>query len=309
MKKKYLILLLSILFAGYTSIAQTTSNKEIADSTGLPGDNFSLQGALSMFKESKNLEDFEKKLNQENNYVNNLDLDADGKTDYISVYDNKENNSHAIVLQVAVSEKEKQDIAVIEIEKSNEETADLQIIGDEDIYGSKVVVEPFEETQSIEKKGPSAPGVKIVFVNVWFWPCVKFIYAPGYVVWKSPYHWHHYPPYWKPWKPYPWHMYHKHCKPHYSYFRIAPKHRVVNAHQVYLPHRTTSSTVYGRNKPALQQHRAANKTPNTVKPQRVTRYKSNAVRTTPSKAPTRSGGGNKGNTSRGNSGGKSGHRK
>lgn len=30
------------------------------DSTGLPGDNFSLQGALQMFKESKSLEEFER---------------------------------------------------------------------------------------------------------------------------------------------------------------------------------------------------------------------------------------------------------
>jgi hypothetical protein len=46
------------------------------------------------------------------------------------------------VLQAVVSENEKQDIAVIEIEKTGDTTAVLQIIGDEDIYGEQVIVEP-----------------------------------------------------------------------------------------------------------------------------------------------------------------------
>jgi hypothetical protein len=36
-----------------------------ADSTGLPGDNFSLEGALELFKKSASPEEFEKLLNTE----------------------------------------------------------------------------------------------------------------------------------------------------------------------------------------------------------------------------------------------------
>ena len=70
-----------------------------ADSTGFDGDNFSLEGALELFKDSKSLEDFEKKLNQKENHVNNLDLNKDGDTDYIRVEDNMDGDVHAIVLQ------------------------------------------------------------------------------------------------------------------------------------------------------------------------------------------------------------------
>ena len=83
----------------------------------LPGDNFSLQGALEMFKQSKTPEDFEKKLNTKDNYVNNLDLNQDGKIDYIRVIDKTKGDAHALVLRVAVNKSESQDVAVIGIEK------------------------------------------------------------------------------------------------------------------------------------------------------------------------------------------------
>ena len=43
-----------------------------ADSTGLPGDQFSLEGALELFKNAASPEDFEKALNTEDNYVNKI---------------------------------------------------------------------------------------------------------------------------------------------------------------------------------------------------------------------------------------------
>ena len=306
MKTSHLILAVCFILSGQFIAAQDTKVVQQSDSTGLPGDNFSLQGALSLFKESKTLEDFEKKLNSDDNYVNNIDLDEDGKTDYILVSDNKEKDSHAIVLQVAVSENEIQDIAVIEIEKTGEKSADLQIVGDENIYGEKKIIEPFDESGSMDKKGPAAPSINLVVVNVWFWPCVSFIYAPTYVVWKSPWHWHHYPSYWKPWKPRPWHIHHTHCKPYYAHFKHTPKHRVVVAHQVYLPHRKESAMVVHRTKPAIHRHRQATPT-NSVKPHRVTQHKTNQVRTNSSKG-TRGGNAVKSN-SKGVKQNSSGHRK
>ncbi len=44
-----------------TSIAATAQT----DSTGMPGDNFSLQGALEMFKQASSIEEFEKLINTE----------------------------------------------------------------------------------------------------------------------------------------------------------------------------------------------------------------------------------------------------
>ncbi|MBK7633050.1 MAG: hypothetical protein IPJ13_01330 [Saprospiraceae bacterium] len=53
--------------------------------TGLPGDHFSLEGALELFKKSSSPEDFEKQLNSKDNNVNNLDLNDDNDIDYVKV--------------------------------------------------------------------------------------------------------------------------------------------------------------------------------------------------------------------------------
>ena len=66
----------------FVCIAATTiTAKAQEDSTGLPGDHFSLQGALEMFKQSSSIEEFEKLINTESKNVNNLDLNADGEID------------------------------------------------------------------------------------------------------------------------------------------------------------------------------------------------------------------------------------
>jgi hypothetical protein len=139
-------LLIIILCLAATSLYANTEQ----DSTGMPGDHFSLQGALDMFKNASSPEDFEKLINTSSKNVNNLDLNNDGEVDYIKVIDKPGNNVHAFILQVAVSETENQDIAVIELEKTGDTTAILQIIGDEDIFGEQVIVEASDEGDEID---------------------------------------------------------------------------------------------------------------------------------------------------------------
>ncbi|MFT3674598.1 MAG: hypothetical protein QM781_01740 [Chitinophagaceae bacterium] len=67
-------LLTVLLLAGLGSASARQSAVSGVDSTGLPGDQFSLQGALAMFQQSASIEDFEKKINTSSNGVNNLDL-------------------------------------------------------------------------------------------------------------------------------------------------------------------------------------------------------------------------------------------
>ncbi|HET6990258.1 MAG TPA: hypothetical protein VFJ43_02995, partial [Bacteroidia bacterium] len=140
--------------------------------TGLPGDNLDLYAVLNLFKSSKNVEDFEKKLNDKSNAVNNLDLNGDGKVDYIRVIDKADGDDHAITLRVPVSTEESQDMAVIEIEKTGDKTASVQIIGDEDMYGKDVVIEPSDKTSQAGFIYASTN----IGVNVWFWPSVFYVY-------------------------------------------------------------------------------------------------------------------------------------
>jgi hypothetical protein len=58
---------LCFLFVCFAAVSITAKAQE--DSTGMPGDNFSLQGALEMFKQSSSVEEFEKLINTENKNV------------------------------------------------------------------------------------------------------------------------------------------------------------------------------------------------------------------------------------------------
>lgn len=253
----YLFILCLLFITGILSAQQEKLDYD-ADSTGLPGDHFSLQGALDLFKNAKSLEEFEKQLNTEGNAVNNLDLNGDGDIDYVRVVDNKDKDVHAIVLQVPVNENENQDIAVIEIEKNGNESAMLQIVGDEELYGDNTIVEPFDDKPDREggksKMGPSVYSTTAVIVNVWLWPSVRFIYAPAYVVWISPWRWHHYPGWWRPWRPHPWRWHYAHTAPFRVHYNVVHTHRVVVAHKFYAPRRTTSVVVNKKYKVVHETH-------------------------------------------------------
>jgi hypothetical protein len=261
-----------------TANAQDTSGQ---DSTGLPGDNFSLQGALDMFKKAGSPEELEKLLNTESNGVNNLDLNNDGDIDYVRVIDKKDGNVHAFILQVAVSAGENQDVAVIELEKTGADKAIVQIVGDEELYGEQTVVEPYQEgdeTGYIEAAATAvAHGPAIhdtythttaIVVNVWAWPFVRFVYAPSYVVWVSPWGWHHTPGWWRPWRPLRWHAFYPRRAVYHNRYVVVRTHRVMHAHSIYRPVRVTSVTVRTHNRVAVTRYRTgrvhASRTTTTV---------------------------------------------
>jgi hypothetical protein len=240
MKKLLLFAILAALL-----IPVSVFSQEESDSTGFAGDHFSLEGALELFKQSKSPEEYEKKLNTEDNYVNNLDLNEDGQIDYIRVLDNKEGEVHAMVLQVDINGEESQDIAVILIEKTGPENAVLQIIGDEDVYGEEKIVEPYAESMEAGGKGMALEnfGAARIVVNVWVWPGVRFIYGPTYVVYRSPWRWMNYPGWWTPWRPHPWRWHHSRTVVYHTHYRPFHTHRVVKAHSFYKPKRKSSVTV------------------------------------------------------------------
>ncbi len=236
--KNISLLIVLLTVAALPAMAQTIS---AADSTGLPGDNFSLEGALELFKKSASPEEFEKHLNEEDSQVNNLDLNGDGETDYVKVIDQTMKGVHAFVLQVAVSETENQDIAVIELEKKGKEKVVAQIVGDEDMYGEQTIVEPTEQVP------PNADTSQTqVVVNVWTWPSVRYVYTPGYRVWVSPYRWRVYPGWWRPWRPIRHPIFYTYRAPYRNRYVVVSTHRVVRAHGLYAPHRATSVAIHTR---------------------------------------------------------------
>jgi hypothetical protein len=225
--------LLGFLVTGWIGTnAQTVLESEV------PGDNFSLEGALELFKDSSSPEEFERKLNSPDSKVNNLDLNNDHYIDYIRVIDHTEGNVHAFIIQAVLSKSESQDVAVIELEKFQDGRASLQITGDADVYGVETIIEPTEEVRVYA-------GTTTVRrpVNVWSWPSVRYVYQPYYIVYVSPWYWSYRPYWWSPWRPVAYYVYDPWWRPYRSYYSVCHSHRSGYAYEMYRPHRTTSVIV------------------------------------------------------------------
>lgn len=224
----------AFLLAGTVAMAQS-------DAEEVPGDNFSLEGALELFKKSASPQEFEQLLNSPDSKVNNLDLNGDGDIDYIRVIDKNEGNVHAFILQAVVSANESQDVAVIELEKRSNGKAVLQIVGDADIYGIETIIEPTEEVRV-----NAGTTTSRTVVNVWAWPSVQYIYGPSYALWVSPWGWRYYPGWYRPWRPIAWRYYDPFWAPYRPYYSVCFRHRIVYAPAIYRPYRATSVIVHNR---------------------------------------------------------------
>lgn len=127
-------------------------------------------------------------------------------------------------------------MAAFYVEKKDDGQVWIQLVGDEDLYGKDYIIEP--NSQSVtETPNPGYTGNRevqqaAVQQNVTYvssWPVIQFIFVPRYVVWRSPWRWHYYPSYWRPWRPRYWHYYYGyHYHWHYYYnghFRRWPSYR------------------------------------------------------------------------------------
>ncbi len=232
---KAFILFLGLIAFSFSSLSSPVDGK-------LPGDNLDLNAVLELFKKSKNLEDFERELNSEKSKVNNLDLNDDGFVDYIRVVNYSSGNIHLVTLQVAFSANDIQDVAVIHLDKPDDNNTVVQIVGDEALYGRDYIIEPRTESDRMA-------------ANVSHWPTVQYMYGPQYVIWVSPWYYGFYPHWHNPWRPYPWDMYYGYVYPYYGYYRPCGFYRSYHAHTFYYKNKNYSKTYY-----QSQKHIAAQST-------------------------------------------------
>lgn len=199
MKKILFSILVVVISIMYQPIFSQTEDTEPA--LGLPGDNLDLYAVLSLFQKSKTIEEFEKKLNQKETGINNLDLNLDKKVDFIKVVTTKKDNSFTFVLQVNVSKSETQDVAVILVSKDKNGKVSLQMVGDEDLYGKNYIIEPKKDVPAVtanpayQGENPvtvSAPATTVIVEQA---PIVQYVYSPAYVPYYPPYYYGYYPPY------------------------------------------------------------------------------------------------------------------
>ena len=232
MKKFMITLILLALFATSTNLlAQNQSN----ESLGLPGDNLNLYAVMKLFQESETLEGFEKDLNDPKSHINNLDLNGDNYVDYIRVIDNIDGDVHTIVMQVAISERENQDVAVFTVQRDRDGRVQIQLTGDESLYGPNYIIEPnYADAGQTPNPGYMGNSQNITIIRtspevIATWPVIRFIYMPNYSGWHSSWRYNYYPSYWHPWNPYYWDYYYGYqynwYNDYYGHYRRVDYHR------------------------------------------------------------------------------------
>lgn len=238
------LIIISILAALVTAVMAQNYPDEYL---GLPGDNLNLYAVMKLFQESETLEGFERSLNDENSRINNLDLNSDNLTDYINVVDYVDGDVHTIVLRAILDRNETQDVAVFTVQRFRDGSVQIQLVGDEDLYGKDYIIEPIYDDNYAETPNPGYAGrpgnrvnitiVRTTPVEIAYWPLVRFIFMPDYVIWRSSWYWGYYPPYWHPWRPFFWHYYygyHYHWHPHYyAHYHLWHQHRYTRYNDFY----------------------------------------------------------------------------
>ncbi len=166
-------------------------------------DNLDLEAVASIFGESKDLEDFEKRLNDPDTQISNLDLNNDGEVDYLRVMETgTEKNVHTISIQAIIGKDQYQEVATIDVKKDSKGKEQVQVMGNVEMYGPNYYITPVY------------PVVPVFFTFFWM---------ATYHPWHSPWYWGYHPPYFRPWRPYPPYRYrsnvHVHINVHNSYNR------------------------------------------------------------------------------------------
>jgi len=200
MKTKILTLTIFSLWSIGTVFAQdrttvTANNSEISD-------NLDLRAVASIFGDSENLADFERRLNDPKIQISNLDLNNDNKVDYLRVIETIEGNAHIIVIQSVLGRDTYQDIATVEVDRDRYNNVQVQVVGDVYMYGNNYIYEPVYAY------------TPVIYTSFW---------VSNYRPYCSTWYWGYYPAYYYAWSPCPIYSYVNHINVsinfyhHYNY--------------------------------------------------------------------------------------------
>src|SRR5690606_19862 len=194
MKAKFITSILGAIFMVMPSLAQDKTTVR-ANSSDI-SDNLDLRAVATIFGESKDLEDFERRLNDSKTQISNLDLNNDNYVDYLRVIETIEGNAHIIVIQAVLDKDLYQDIASVEVEKDGNNNVAVQVVGDVYMYGNNYIYEPVYVHRPV------------IYTTFW-----APYYRPYYSVW----YWNYYPTYYTYWRPYPIFRYRNHIAVHINF--------------------------------------------------------------------------------------------
>lgn len=177
---------LSAIISFCTPLLQAQNTLQINAMNNEVSANLDLRAVASVFGESQNLDDFERRLNDPKLQLSNLDLNNDNLVDYLRVVESIERQKHLILIQAVIDRDRYQDIATIDVEKEYYGNINIQIIGNANLYGSNYIYRP------VYYRLPSVLNL--------FWGAN---YRPYYSNWG----WNYYPRSYYTWIPYPTYRY------------------------------------------------------------------------------------------------------
>ena len=197
LKMKALLGMFVVFFMGFSSLnAQDVTTVEAMNDD--ISNNLDLEAVANIFADSKNLEDFEKRLNDPEAHISNLDLNKDGYVDYLRIVEQAEDNTHLISIQAVLGDDLYQDVATIEVEKDHSTgKTHVQVVGDVYMYGPDYIIEPVYVYRPV--------------IFSWFW-------RPRYRLYCSAYYWGYYPPYYHYWHPFRTHIYVEHIHTYCAHY-------------------------------------------------------------------------------------------
>lgn len=216
MKTKILSLTMLSLLSISSILAQdrttvTANNSEISD-------NLDLRAVASIFGDSKNLDDFERRLNDPKIQISNLDLNGDNKVDYLRVIETIEGNAHLIVIQSVLGRDTFQDIATVEVERDRNNRVQVQVVGDFFMYGDNYIYEPVYAY------------TPVIYTSFW---------VSNYRPYCSSWYWGFYPSFYYAWTPFPIFTYQSHiniCINNYHQYNYVNYRRCGVAYNNYYRH-------------------------------------------------------------------------
>ncbi|KQB39493.1 hypothetical protein [Flavobacterium aquidurense] len=179
------LLFIALLTLGFSSVQVQSQTTVYAKNSDI-SDNLDLRAVASMFGESANLQDFERRLNDPKYQISNLDLNDDNEVDYLRVIESVENRTHVVIIQAVLDRDVYQDVATIDVERDNYNKVSVQVVGNTYLYGDNYIYEPVYSV---------AP---VIYSSFWVTN-----YRPYYSTWG----WNMYPTYYAAWRPYPIYRY------------------------------------------------------------------------------------------------------
>ena len=212
------MILMSMCLALFSMMAHADETVTVTATSADISEDLDLKTVATLFGQAKDLEEFEKMLNNPDSAFSNLDLNGDGNVDYLRVIETADQNRHLIVIQAVLAKDIYQDVASIFVEKDEAtQSVTVQVIGDEYVYGTNYIIEPVYIYRPV--------------IYDWFW-------GPSWVCWHSPFYWDYWPIWWRPYHCIAHHMYWEHMYWYHHHHPYCSYRTAHHYHPHYKPMRT-----------------------------------------------------------------------